>query len=232
MMVGKDVSGISVKVPEDAHDTGKYMPTFSAYLTAIVRDSQGRVVRVHRQRSHSPTANFMGLFLPLNWYGSSNNSFTLTNATGGTCTYQPSLGQFTYEITYPSVDGYPTYLVGIQVGSGQQSNAFNAHNLAAPIANGSGVGQLVYGSPSVSTNVSASGSSAYISLMQTFANQSGGTINVTELGIMVAVQLGEASLGYTTNCGNLLIWYDVLSSSISVPNGGSLTIAYTFTVNP
>jgi hypothetical protein len=232
MIVGKEVEDINVKVPEDAYDTGKYMPTFSAYIIAIVRDSMGRVINVHRQKSHSPTANFMGLFLPLNWYGSSSNSFTLTNATGGTCTYTPSLGQFTYNITYPSVDGHPTYLIGIQVGSGQQTNTFNAHNLADPIANGSGVGQLVYGSPSVSTGVSVSGSSAYIYIMQTFANQSGGAISVTELGIMVAVQTGEASIGYTANCGNLLVWYDVLSSAISVPNGGSLTIAYTFTVNP
>jgi hypothetical protein len=233
MMVGKDVSDISVKVPEDAYDTGKHVPTFSAYLTAIVRDSTGRVIRVHRQRSHSPTANFMGLLLPLNWYISTGQAFTLTNATGGTCSYQPSLNYNVNCISYPNnFDNYPTYLVMIQVGSGQQSNPFNAYSLASPIANGSGTGQLVYGIPAVSTTVTVSGSSAYFVIEQTFSNQTSSTIDITEVGIITNVQLTCADCSGSISSCQLLIWYDVLSSAISVPAGGSVTIAYTFTVNP
>jgi len=233
MLIGKDISDISVKVPEDAHYTGKSIPTFSAYLTAIVKDSTGKVIRVHRQRSHSPTANFIGLLLPLNWYIATGQAFTLTNATGGTCSYQPNLNVNAGCISYPNTSlNFPTYLVMIQVGSGTNSNPFNAHSLASPIANGSGTGQLVYGIPSVSNTATVSGSSAYFIIEQTFSNQTSSTIDVTEVGIIVYVRTTCAGCGSSSACGNLLVWYDALSSTISVPAGGSLTIAYTFTVNP
>ena len=233
MMIGKDVSDISVKVPEDTYDTGKHIPTFSAYLTAIVRDSTGRIVRVHRQRSHSPTANFIGLLLPLNWYTANSKGFTLTNTSNGTCTYQPSSSSNTYRISYPNVaSNYNTYLVMIQVGSGQQTNPFNAYSLASPIANGSGAGQLIYSPPSVSSMATVSGSSAYFIIEQTFTNQTSGAINITEVGIITQVQTACVYPLGSTNCGQLLVWYDTLSSAISVPAGYSVTIAYTFTVNP
>ena len=233
MMVGKDVSNISVKVPKDAYDTGKHTPTFSAYLTAIVRDSTGRVINVHRQRSHSPTANFMGLLLPASYYVNGSNSYTITSVTDSTYGYSPAVSYTAPGIIYPygNTVAYTTFST-IQVGSGQQSSPFNAHSLAAPIANGSGAGQLVYGSPSLPTNVTASGSSAYVVLMQEYLNQSGGTVNVTEVGIIIYLQFIAANGGGYTDFGNTLVWYDVLSSAISVPNGGSLTITYTFTVNP
>jgi hypothetical protein len=233
MMVGKDVSDISVKVPEDAYDTGEHVPTFSAYLTAIVRDSMGRVVRVHRQRSHSPTANFMGLFLPLNWYITTGRAFTLTNTSNSTCSYQPNLNESAGCISYPVNNlNTQTYIVMIQVGSGQQSNPFNAYSLASPIANGSGTGQLVYGAPAVPTAVTVSGSSAYFVIEQTFSNQTSGTIDITEVGIITHVQTAVAGANGSASSCQLLVWYDVLSSAISVPAGGSVTIAYTFTVNP
>jgi len=233
MIVGKDVSDISVKVPEDAYDTGKHVPTFSAYLTAIVRDSMGRVIRVHRQRSHSPTANFMGLLLPVNWYITTGQAFTLTNTSNSTCSYQPNLNASASCIVYPNNRyNYQTYLVMIQVGSGTQSNPYNAYSLASPIANGSGAGQLVYGTPSVSTTATVSGSSAYFAIEQTFSNQTSSTIDITEVGIITNIQLICVGCTGSNKCGQLLVWYDVFSSAISVPAGGSVTIAYTFTVNP
>jgi len=120
----------------------------------------------------------------------------------------------------------------IQVGSGTQSNPYTAYSLASPIANGSGAGQLVYGQPSIPSNITVSGSSAYFVISQTFNNNSGSTITITEVGIVVYIQTISASGSNATNFGNVLVWYDVLSSSISVPNGGSVTIYYTFMVNP
>jgi len=233
MLVGKDVSDISFKVPEDAYDTGKHIPTFSTYLTAIVRDSTGRVVRVHRQRSHSPTANFMGLFLPVNWYITTCQAFTLTTTSNSTKSYQSNLNGTAYCISYPNnKNNYQTYLVMIQVGSGTQSSPYNAHSLASPIANGSGAGQLVYGTPSVSNTATVSGSSAYFVIEQTFSNQTSSTIDITEVGIIIYVQTTAPGTNSYSTYGQLLVWYDVLSSAISVPAGGYLTIAYTFTVNP
>ncbi len=233
MMVSKGIEDINIDMPRDAYDTGKHTPTFNAFLTIIVRDSEGRVVKVHRQRSHSPTANFIGLMLPLTYFNNTNSSYTLTNTGGSTYSYKPAISKSAYCIQYPNPSSSrPTYLVMIQVGSGQQSNPYSAYSLAAPIANGSGTEQLVYGQPSVPSNITVSGSEAYFTISQTFNNNSGATITITEVGIILNLILGASYSTSTTNVGQILIWYDALSSSISVPNGGSVTVYYTFTVNP
>jgi hypothetical protein len=233
MMIGKTVDDVDVRMPEDTYDTGKHIPTFNAYLVVVVRDSRGNIVKVHRQRSHSPTANFIGLFLPLIYFTSNNVSYTITNATGGTCTYQPNLSKGAQDISYPNTaTNAPTYFVMIQVGSGQQSNPYTATALAAPIANGSGAGQLVYQSAVLPQSIRINGNTAYFYVTQSFNNISGGTVTITEVGLLLQVQLITYSGSPTINCGQVLVWYDVLSSPISVPNGGSVTIYYTFTVNP
>jgi hypothetical protein len=233
MMIGKGVEDIDITMPKDVYGTGKDIPTFNAYLTVVVRDSEGRVVKVHRQRSHSPTANFIGLMLPLTYFNVTGSSFKITATNGSTYNYKPGIGPTIQCISYPNSGyNYPSYIAMIQVGSGQQSNPYSANSLAAPIANGSGTGQLVYGQPSIPSNVIVSGSEVYFTVSQTLNNSSGGTVTITEVGIVTYLQFGG---GYSTSpgfSGNILVWYDVLSSPISIPNGGSLTIYYTFTVNP
>jgi len=233
MMVSKGIEDIDIRMPRDAYDTGNDIPTFNAYLTVVVRDSEGNVIKVHRQKSHSPTANFILLMLPLTYFTNTNSSVTIKNTGGSTYSYQPGVNANAQAISYPNnYTNVPTYLLMIQVGSGTQSNPHTAYSLASPIANGSGAGQLVYGQPSIPSNITVSGSSAYFIISQTFNNNSGSTITITEVGIVVYIQTISASGSNTTNFGNVLVWYDVLSSSISVPNGGSVTIYYTFTVNP
>ena len=233
MMIGETVKDIDVHIPRDAYDTGKDMPTFNVYLTVIVRDSKGNIIKVHRQRSHSPTTNFIALILPVNYYSTTGSSITITGLAGATYNYQPTFSTSGYDIAYPnSASNYPSYLIEIDVGNGKQSNPLTATNLAAPIANGSGSGQLIYGAPTIPSNIIVSGSSAYFYISQTFNNQSGGTVTITEVGIVTRIQLVEPSNNSSAGNYTLLTWYDVLSSPISVPNGGSVTIYYTFTVNP
>jgi hypothetical protein len=235
MMVSKGIEDIDVVMPKDAYDTGKDIPTFRAYLIAIVKDSTGKVIKVHKQRSHSPTANFIGLLLPLAWFNVNNSSYTITNIAGSTCSYKPGMGGSPQDISYPnnnSTANNPSYLAMIQVGSGSQSNPSSATKLAAPIPNGSGPGQLFYGSVSIPDTVIVSGSSAYFYISQAYYNQSGATITITEVGIVLQLYIQTYTNTASTNCGQILVWYDVLSSAISIPNGGTLVIYYTFTVNP
>jgi len=232
-MVGKEADDINIGMPEDAYDIGNHIPTFSAYLMAIVRDSEGKIIKVHTQRSHSPTANFIGLFLPTSYFATNNVSFTITNTGGTKCNYQPAPQPNILDITYPNNQkNYSTYLVMIQVGSGSQPNQYNAYSLAAPIANGSGPGQLIYQPVSLPSTIMLRGNTAYFYITQTYNNMSGSTITITEVGIILELQLVINSTLNQSNCGNILVWYDVFSSPISVPNAGSVTIYYTFTVNP
>ena len=233
MIVGKTVEDIGVQLPHDAYPQNKDQPTFKAYITIVVRNEKGEIVKIHKQWSHSPTSNFMGLFLPTNWYSNTGNTWTITNINGISHQFHPGAGGGANSPIYPSTgSNYPSYLVGIQVGSGQQSNPYSAYKLAAPIANGVGSGQLLYGQPSVSQTPIVSGSSVYFIISQAFNNQSGGTVTITELGILVDLNLWIQGGGGQQNLGYFLVWYDVLSSAISVPNGGSIVIYYTFTVNP
>jgi len=234
MMIGKAIDDMYVSMlPEDAYPSDREQPTLKAYLTVIVRDADGNIVRVHKQWSHSPTSNFMSVLLPYNWYANTGQSLTITNTGGSSYTLNPAAGNTANPFFYPNNStNYPTYLAMIQVGSGSQSNPYSAYSLAAPIANGSGTGQLMYGAPSVSSSPIVSGSSVYFYISQTFNNQSGGTVTITEIGILLNVDLWIPSAGKVQNIGNVLMWYDVLSSPISVPNAGSVTIYYTFTVNP
>jgi len=233
MMISKGVEDIDISMPRDAYDTGRDTPTFNTYLTVIVRDSEGKVVKVHRQRSRSPTANFILFMLPLTYFNNTNSSVTIKNTGGTTYSYRPGVNANAQAISYPNnYANVPTYLLMIQVGSGTQSNPYGAYNLASPIANGSGAGQLVYGQPSIPSNITVSGSSAYFTISQAYNNVSGSTITITEVGIIVYIQTISASGSNITNFGQVLVWYDILSSPISVPNGGSITIYFTFTVNP
>ena len=234
MMIGKEIHDIDVDMPKDVYDTGKQIPTFDAYLTIIVRDSKGKVIKVHRQRSHSPTANFIVLLLPLVYFQYSGSALKVTNTGGSTYSYQLGNSSINTYITYPNPkynSGQQSALIMIQVGSGSQSSPYNAYSLAAPIANGSGAGQLIYGTPSVSSNIIVSGSSAYFYISQVFNNQTSGTINITEVGIITQITFSNYAISTITNCGNLLMWYDVLNIPTPVPAGGTVTITYTFAVN-
>jgi len=228
MMVGKTVDDMYMgMLPEDVYPSDKDQPTFKAYLTVVVRDASGNIVKVHKQWSHSPTANFMSIMLPRTYYLNTGQGPPITT-TGGTTYYYH---QNTFPLYYPNTNSNcATYLIGIEVGNSNQTNQYGATNLASPIANGSGAGQLVYGQTSVSSSPIASGNSVYFYISQTFNNSSGGTITITEVGIFVNMCLYLTSGSNTS--GTYLVWYDVLSSAISVPNGGSVTIYYTFAVNP
>jgi hypothetical protein len=235
MMVSKGVEDIDIKVPKDAYDTGRDIPTFNAYLIAVVRDDKGRIIKIHRQRSHSPTNYFIVALLPEQWYLETGTSASWTSTSGATNTIIGIPNGSHALISYPNTHtNYQTYLVGIMVGSGQQSNPASAHNLAAPIANGTGAGQLVYQAPTLPSQITINGNSAYFYIGQTYINRSGGTVTITEAGIVVEVYLteytGSSSTAY--NQGNILMWYDILSPSMPIPNGGTVTIYYTFTVNP
>jgi len=229
MMVGKDIGEPLTKMPKDAYYNGKDIPTFNAYLTVIVRDKDGKVIRVHRQRSHSPTYNFIYLLLPTSFYNTSNVEVTITNI-GGTSN---SWATFMGPISYPNTKtNNPSYIIMIQVGNGSQSNPSAATKLAAPISSGTGNGQLVYGAVSVSSNIAVSGSSAYFYIVQAFSNESGADVSITEIGIITWIRANGPDCSYNQNFGYLLVWYDVLSSAITVPNQGTVTIYYTFMVNP
>jgi len=229
MMVGSKVDyDINIiDIPKDGKEDNDYQKSFYATLTIIVRDKEGNAIKRYKQKSHSPTANFIGLMLPYTWYVDTGNSWTFTNTSNSTFTYKLGL----QGISYPNAkNNYNTYIVNILVGSGSNSNPYNAYNLNAPISNGQGTGQLLYGSINIPTSITINGSQAYFIISQSYTNQSGATITISEVGIIINLNIYNRSSNSATS-GNVLIWYDTLSSPISVGSGQSVVIYYTFSVN-
>jgi hypothetical protein len=107
----------------------------------------------------------------------------------------------------------------IQVGSGSQAFSPTLTSLAAPIANGSGAGQLVYG------NVNILWTSNAIYVYQTVYNYSQTTITVTEVGLAATVSLLyiNSSGGMSSTTFNGLLSYDTFSVPITLPYGSLAT---------
>ena len=176
MMVGSkvDYDINNLDIPKDSKRDNDYQKSFSAFLTIIVRDKDGKVIKKYKQKSHSPTANFIGLMLPLTWYSVNNNYWKFVNTSNSAYSYIKNFLQNYYQIPYPNnSSNYPYYIQSILVGSGSQSNSYNAYNLNAPIINGSGVGQLLYSTPNTPTNITINGNEAYFIISQSYVNQSG-----------------------------------------------------------
>jgi hypothetical protein len=104
----------------------------------------------------------------------------------------------------------------IQLGSGTQTFSPSLTALAAPIANGTGAGQLAYST----ANVTHSGTSIFIST--TVSSSTPVPINVTEIGLLSTVYLQYANPngGYASSTYNFLLSYDTFSPAISIPPGG------------
>ena len=196
-----------------------------AYITYEVRDKDGRVILRRTEPSRSLLAAYA--IFQLAMWGAQGNSVTdiygvvidVNGASPGIIDINAPAGNSTY---------------GIVVGSGTHSISPLINALAAPITNGSGAGQLLYQAMTFPAGVTVSGNVTSFSFSRTFVNSSGGTVTVTEIGIIAYVS-GFGMINTNTNApvssDYFLLAYDVPSSPINVPNGSSLQITYTFSVS-
>ena len=114
----------------------------------------------------------------------------------------------------------------IQLGSGTQAFSPSLTSLAAPINNGTGAGELSYGT----IGISYAGSAIYVTLQVN--NTTNTAVSVTEIGLRGTVIIQYyASNSYTTTSYNFLLSYDTFSTAISVPAYGmavfQITLSFT-----
>ncbi|MFP3257333.1 MAG: hypothetical protein RXO36_06000 [Candidatus Nanopusillus acidilobi] len=186
----------------------------SEKIIAIVRDAKGNIIDKREQKMKSLTQYYLAL-MSIAILG------TYSGSTGATATsiLTSVLGLPSTESTNTSYSSFIAFDTSIQLGSGTQSFSPTLNSLNAPISNGSGTGQLIYNSQSVSYTSNS------VSEILTVSNNSGNTITVSEIGLMGNI--------YTTYYGpyggilwqtyNFLFSYDTFSTPISIPNGGSTT---------
>jgi hypothetical protein len=176
-----------------------------AYLKIKVINEKGKCIYYRRYRSRSFVANFINIMFA----NLSGQNVTLVNTGGST---YGSFGRTALSANDSSNDA--SY--GIQIGSGTTAPAITDYRLTQLIPNGTSAGQMQYGAVNVmSPVINTTNNTGYITVTRAFTNNSGGSITVSEVGLVV-----NAFSQYT------LIIHDLLPTPITVPNGSTLSIAY------
>jgi len=200
-----------INIKDKIQDALKLHNNIDVRLTITIKDKDGKIIKVHNQKSHSFVANFLDIIGTL----FANTTYNVTTTSGNAFGY--AVGE-----TVNLNCGSPG-ICGIVIGTGTATPTPNDYRLELPIANGTGSGQLVYSNPTF-TKPSVSGNTTSMTISQTFQNQSGASITVTEVGMIAAVWSSSITTQY------VLITHDLLSSPITIPNGGVMAITYTISV--
>ena len=200
-------------IPDDLPDEH---PSFKAYIEAKVYDKEGHLIQYHRQPMRSLTQYFLALM-----------SIPLIGTYQG-ASIDKAVGILTSVLGLPSSisssqSANISWDWAIQLGSGTQAFSPTLTGLAAPILNGTGAGQLSYGSLSVSYTNSA------IILSLQVSNTTSNTISVTEIGITCTVYTQYNQT--TVSTYSFLLSYDTFSTAVSVPALGmavfQITLSFT-----
>jgi len=195
---------VKLIIPNDLPDE----PVLKAYVEAEVYDKEGRLIDYRRQPLRSPTGWLLALMaIPIIGTYQSSSSSQASSVLVNT------LGLPSQQVTYASGAANVAWDFSIQLGAGTQAFSPTLNSLAAPIANGSGAGQLSYGPVSVTY----SGTTIYTYV--TVVNYSSTTINVTEVGLIgtIYIQYQNSSNAYAYNTYTYLLTYDTFSPAISLP---------------
>lgn len=110
--------------------------------------------------------------------------------------------------------------MGIVVGTGTTPVDIEDYAMVSQVAHGSGAGQLSY-IAQVNTSPTVDATSSYFTLTRQFLNVSGGDITIGEIGLY-----GYIDAVPTAYYGCFV--RDVLATPRLVPDGGAMTVVYTF----
>lgn len=177
------------------------------YYQLIVRDKKGKVIRKTRKKL---SRSWVIQFLEILDCHLTATTRAITDDTNTEVSYTGSKA-----MNAEAAAGDVTK--GIVVGTGTTPEDDTDYALETKVAHGAGAGQLNYGAQS-HTDAAIVGVNVDFIFTRTFTNASGGSIAVTEIGILV-----HAS---TTTTYHWLIIHDVFAA-VDVGNGQTLTVEYT-----
>jgi hypothetical protein len=178
----------------------------------VVRDRQGSVLERIAALSRSYVRAWNQCLYVLNRH----SSFTIidTGGTGRSISYSSSVLRANAGV---GEIGY-----GIRVGKGTTPVTINDYALETPCGEGTGPDQFLHQATSASNPIVV-GSECSFWVRRVMVNNSGSTISgIREIGCYVTMKYSPAYYG--------LGYRDVLPGSVSVPDGGSITVTYTLKV--
>ena len=199
---------------------------FKVMVELEVTDKNGRIVKKHRQMSHSflrQWLQFLRCQTSITYTGS-GISVNVVDETGAVRVYPRSWSEdFDYEALICNAPaGDNSY--GIVVGTSDTPNTINTYCLGSKIAHGTAFGQLQYGNHTFEDVTNPSGNILLFKIIRVFSNTSGSTITVKEVGLLVRNLDSQAY----DRC--YLIARDVLSTPVDVYNDTTLTVRYIFQI--
>ncbi|GAJ11171.1 unnamed protein product, partial [marine sediment metagenome] len=205
-----------------------HIPIPEAFLTLEVFGKNGKLLQRHHQRSHSWVRNaYNHLFSQLDAKNVSDSTFGAgklsIKSTSGAVKYgafsvgvREDQNQDAVGIGYLAGAGVPTF--GIQVGSGENAESFEDFQLQTQIAEGAGAGQLNHAASQLHS-ISYAALTLKDELVRYFNNNSGGTIGVNEVTLVVS--------GYSGTSVQWVQSRDKLPATVTVPDTGQLKVTYT-----
>jgi len=192
-----------------------------------VRDKNGKLISKQHGKSHSWLRQWIqilkGEFATRHGTTVGSGNVSIYDETGSGRTYPPHTSgtPTAYYMQLSTLGDAGDVTQGIIVGGGDTPNSLTTYALASKIGHGTASGQLVYGAESVEDVINPSGMDLTFRITRTFTNNSGASVTVKEVGILVKKY---DTSGYGRS---FLIARDVLLSPSSVPDGATLTIRYT-----
>jgi hypothetical protein len=184
---------------------------FGAMLDFTVTDKDGKVTRQESRKSESYVKQFLQILF-------------ITMASSVVTTHNI---QDTANVTRNPIRDGNTFLTeagsgntsyGIMVGTDTTPVTIDDYSLVAPIAHGSGSGQVQYGGTAFGAP-SADSTTSQLTITRNFANNSGALITVNEIALYC--KAADANTIYY-----FMIIRDIISGGIDIPDGQTLTVNY------
>jgi hypothetical protein len=191
-----------------------------------VKDKTGKLIKHYITPAKSWLKQFItmlkGEFATRNGVNYGNGNATVVDESGTARTYPYANGSSlnNYYMNLSTCGDTGDVTQGIIIGTSDTPNTLTTYALGGKIPHGTGSGQLLYNPESVEDVTNPSGNDLQFRLTRTFTNNSGSTITVKEVGLLVKkCDSGGASRSF-------LVARDVLPSPVDVPDGATLTIRY------
>jgi len=203
---------------------GKNLVNLDLFYEIEIRDAKGKITSKFRRRSKSLLKLFaLALKCVLSGTGANQTlSFTALDTSNVSRTFYAGLAAsyWTFMATQAPT---ATDAFGIQIGRSTTPVTRDDFMLQNKCTHGTGTNQFLYGATTVEDVAGVAPSSTF-RIIRTFTNNSGLSIDVNELGLVI--------LNWYTGAGAFyfLTARDVFGGPVAVPNGSTMTVRYIFSV--
>jgi len=201
------------------------MDNIRLYLEYWHKNAKGKIIRYRRYRSDSLLGNFFKFLYNQIGRPASFTSFSSINEifTSPTADYPKDINGTDRSNFADFARAMTGTDRGIVVGSGTTPVTLEDFRLASPIPNGTGVGQLVYGTLTVFAIDQSLSNIWKYRISRIFTNQSTGDVTIAEVGLVANVYDADTLVG-------CLMARDVLPAPVTLAPNDAVGFRYTIVV--